>query len=191
MFSIIFTKFLQNKHLAVRLLCDTGTKPIWHIDTDGFWGTSRILPDPATDEVGGGGRTGSAGRGNSEPRAWYVGDNWNGKILCVVRTILRTEITMDPQARRSGRRGVLQIMERELAPRHADQCSAVTGASIIGWPNCSDYRDRAREMPMRSTRNSAQARHSPRGALARAGRDSHARCGGALGRRCAWLWRRR
>jgi predicted NAD-dependent protein-ADP-ribosyltransferase YbiA (DUF1768 family) len=100
MFSIILSKFLQNTHLALRLLHDTGAKPIWHIDADGFWGTNRTLPDPATEAGnGGGGRTRSAGRGNTEPRAWHVGDNWNGKILCVVRILLREKSTMNPQVR--------------------------------------------------------------------------------------------
>ena len=96
MFRIILSKFRHNRHLAHRLIYDTTVenpggprteKPIWHV-AEGFWGTAaeaRAQP--------GGSRSGSAQR-------WYSGDNWNGKILAVVRKLLMSEIRLQPQVPR-------------------------------------------------------------------------------------------
>ena len=112
MFKVIFSKFKQNRRLALRLLLDTkdkteGYKPIWHIDTDGFWGTSRLTPqigtEPTVAAAPDGARSMSAGRRSAAERKWYAGDNWNGKILSVVRELLREEmkdeLARGPQAR--------------------------------------------------------------------------------------------
>jgi hypothetical protein len=95
MFRIIYCKFQQNRHLAYRLLYDTSDKPIWHVDSDGFWGTDQMV-----DRCGTTLRSGSrSGRTGSEEKKseWYAGDNWNGKILAVVRELLKQEITLNTE----------------------------------------------------------------------------------------------
>jgi predicted NAD-dependent protein-ADP-ribosyltransferase YbiA (DUF1768 family) len=76
MFRIVFAKFQQRPDLA-RQLCETGDAPIWHVDEDdGFWGISE--------------RVASRGAGAGQTaREWWRGSNWNGRILCVVRKLLR------------------------------------------------------------------------------------------------------
>jgi hypothetical protein len=93
MYRVIYAKFEQNVHLSLRLLHDTGSRPIWHVDTDGFWGTCRshaAPPDQATS------------RSFSADRHWYSGDNWNGKILAVIREqmreLLKDEVAKGEQA---------------------------------------------------------------------------------------------
>ena len=117
MFRIILCKFSQSIHLARCLLIETGERPIWHVDKDGFWGTARWFSPPAAAVTANpmpstgqgrslsfsdgqqspaagascsGGRSASAGASmESGVRLWYAGDNWNGKILSVVRELIR------------------------------------------------------------------------------------------------------
>ena len=101
MFSITYQKFIQNPQLAVSLLYDTQTKPIWHYCDDIFWGTSRpasgegAAPSlrPNADESD----ERNTGKRSAAARQWWSGDNWNGKILSVVRALIQRENTLDPQ----------------------------------------------------------------------------------------------
>jgi ribA/ribD-fused uncharacterized protein len=102
MFSITYQKFLQNQQLAVSLLYDTEKKPIWHYCDDIFWGTSRpaIWDGTAPSLCPTAGERGDE-RTPSEraaaARQWWNGDNWNGKILSVVRALIQKDNTLDPQ----------------------------------------------------------------------------------------------
>jgi predicted NAD-dependent protein-ADP-ribosyltransferase YbiA (DUF1768 family) len=89
MFQIILAKFRHNRHLAHRLIYDTikdapdgscKEKPIWHI-AENFWGTAAYRDDSAPKNS----RHGSANQ-------WHSGDNWNGKILSVIRKLLLKEL---------------------------------------------------------------------------------------------------
>jgi N-glycosidase YbiA len=64
MFSILWSKFSQSRPLSLALL-NTGWKPIMHrFESDMFWGC-RVKGDTV------------------------IGENWNGKVLMVIREILR------------------------------------------------------------------------------------------------------
>ena len=65
------------------------------MDTDGFWGTSRASQAAPPDSQ-------TYSRNPSADRPWYSGDNWNGKILAVVREqmreLLKDEVEKGEQA---------------------------------------------------------------------------------------------
>jgi predicted NAD-dependent protein-ADP-ribosyltransferase YbiA (DUF1768 family) len=102
MFAITYGKFQQNRNLAFRLLHGTGTKPILHVHNEP-WGTR--LPSTAMQSAGNRSRTnsflsttGAAGAPPEAPaRPWYSGNNWNGRILCVVRVLLRSAVQANPE----------------------------------------------------------------------------------------------
>ena len=107
MFAITYRKFQQNQNLVFRLLHDTGNKPIWHVCDDPFWGTRR--PSTASHAIGDRSRTNraiiltaapSSGGAEAPPpaRPWHSGDNWNGRILSVVRALVRAAANVDPAA---------------------------------------------------------------------------------------------
>ena len=104
MFDVTYRKFhpKQNRNLAFRLLHDTGTKPIWHVH-DEPWGTR--LSSNAIQSAGNRSRTNSAlsttgahgAVAEAPARPWYSGNNWNGRILCVVRALLRSVAKANPE----------------------------------------------------------------------------------------------
>ena len=110
MFSITYLKFRQNINMLQRLLYDTGSRPIWHMCDDLFWGTRRssAFHGAAGERVGSrinsnSGVTMTEDASQAAPptpteRPWYIKDNWNGRILCVVRALLRPLVSTNPKA---------------------------------------------------------------------------------------------
>jgi predicted NAD-dependent protein-ADP-ribosyltransferase YbiA (DUF1768 family) len=94
MFKITYQKFRQNPHLAIRILHETANKPIWHFCEDVFWGTSKSEIEASSQEQKS--MRSLSGRPVAT-KPWWSGDNWNGKILVVVRTLLKQRISLRPQ----------------------------------------------------------------------------------------------
>jgi predicted NAD-dependent protein-ADP-ribosyltransferase YbiA (DUF1768 family) len=95
MFRITYQKFRQNPHLAARILHETADKPIWHFCEDVFWGTSKSEIGASSQEPKS--ARSLSGRTAGATKPWWSGDNWNGKILAVVRILLRQRISLRPQ----------------------------------------------------------------------------------------------
>ena len=110
MFRIVYKKMVQHQDLARRLIYDTKEKPIWHIWNDNFWGTDGRARYGSETE-----RTTSVrmrSRTLSFDNEWWKGDNWNGKILFVVREEIRNLVRMDAG-----------ILEAAIEEDHQAHCS--------------------------------------------------------------------